>query len=85
MEHCQTNVTVTRLAVPLLPDGHLVGRFVIQAEQAIREVLGCVVPLREETVRLFLDDFTTADLPMTRLTGIDLAGDRRSETGTRWP
>ncbi|MFF4156217.1 hypothetical protein [Streptomyces sp. NPDC001678] len=42
-------------------------------------------PLGSATVRAFLDDFTASDLREADLTGVDLAGVRWSENGTRWP
>ncbi|MFI6396436.1 hypothetical protein [Nonomuraea sp. NPDC050540] len=63
----------------------LVRQFVTSTEHAVREVLGRDVCLQEETVRLFLDDFTAADLRTACLANLDLAGVRWSEMGTRWP
>ncbi|MFJ3310359.1 hypothetical protein ACIPSA_46710 [Streptomyces sp. NPDC086549] len=42
-------------------------------------------PLDTDSVRAFLDDFTTADLRTTNLADVDLDGVRWSQHTTRWP
>ncbi|MGW5159325.1 hypothetical protein ACWEPN_27935 [Nonomuraea wenchangensis] len=54
-------------------------------QSAISTVLGREVPLHEDSVSVFLDDFTTSDLRTSPLDGINLEGVRWSETGTQWP
>ncbi|WP_030913180.1 hypothetical protein [Streptosporangium amethystogenes] len=66
--------------------GVIVDLCVAEVRQAVGEVLGRELPLRDEdATRAFLDDFTTADLRTADLSGIDIEGVRWSESGTRWP
>ncbi|GHD96061.1 hypothetical protein [Streptomyces naganishii] len=57
-----------------------------EVARAIGMVLDRVAPALDlDSVHAFINDFTTADLRAVDLDGLDLAGVRWSETGTRWP
>ncbi|MFI8235030.1 hypothetical protein ACIGDI_40195 [Streptomyces sp. NPDC085900] len=64
----------------------LVKLCVDEVRRTVSSVLGREVPLLdEESVKSFLNDFTTSDLRTADLAGVDLGGVRWSENETRWP
>ncbi|MBG0819015.1 hypothetical protein [Planomonospora sp. ID82291] len=64
----------------------LISFFVEEAQKVIGAALGRdLPPLPADSVRAFLEDFTTSDLRGVVLSGIDLIGVRWSAWGTRWP
>jgi nucleoside phosphorylase len=81
--------TVDALAETIASADQLAGALVATCTKQLQNTIGRVLrrdlpELDEDSLHMFLDDFTTADLTNTDLTGIDLTQVRWSAS-TRWP
>ncbi|MGV9567993.1 hypothetical protein [Streptomyces sp. NPDC003480] len=90
--HCSTGGSLPQSVSP--HEHNLVKRRAWELEQSCLDTLqftfeqrvGRSLPrLSTATLRLVLDDFTTADLSDADFQGVDMTGMRWSEHGTRWP